>query len=283
LILIAIALLAGTAAFGVRALLGTQKHARPLPAAAPDETLPHYHEIMEIIRPLNYSSFYAIQKPGVTLSIDFKHRTWTVHNIRRYAPNGTLLLDEGRNGLCGELAYYTFQKIKPFLIKPWQIKFARTTESGFFSDAESNHVVLVLGDPATQATYLLDPSFHQCGTTTEFSQYTFLGAKDDLPSFEQKDPDTTLAVDHSFPLFIRNDFLILLSVESVSGFVDPKNVMLAISARRRYETSDHYLMVLRREGNQTKWFEDEDATKNLLTRKETEAIRERLSAWMEAL
>ena len=282
LILIAIVFLAGTAAFGVRGFLGAEKNAKP-PASGPDKNLPHYHEIMEVIRPLNYSGFYAIQKPGITLSIDFKRRTWTVHNIRRYAPDGTLLLDEGRNGLCAELAYYTFQKIKPLLSKPWQIKFARTTESGFFFDVESNHVVLVLGDPETQAAYLLDPSFHQYGTTAEFSQYTILAAKDDLPSFEQKDPDTTLAVDHSFPLLIRNNSLVLLSVESISGFVDPKNIMLAISSRRRYEASDHYLMVLRREGGQTKWFENEDDAKGLLTEKEIDEIRKRFIAWMDIL
>ena len=275
-------LIVGTAIFFAPGILGLRKKTAPPFAFAVKEP-PYYHKIMEIIRPLNYSLFSIIQKPGVALSVDFKNRTWTLHNIRHYAPNGTLLLDEGRNGLCAELAYYTFLKIKPFLSKPWEIKFARATEPNFFSAIKSNHVVLILGNSATQATYLLDPSFHNYGGTSEFPQYTVLGAKDDLPSLQRKDPDATLDVDGSFPLLIRNDFLILLSVESVSGFADPENHMIAISFRRRYETPDNYLLVLCKQGSQTKWLENEEALKKLLAPKEIEMIRKKFVEWMDNL
>ena len=278
----AAALIVGTAIICAPGILWAQKDAAP-PSASRAKNPPHYHEIMEIIRPLTYSGFYVIQKPGVTLSVDFKNRTWTLHGIRNYAPDGTLLLDEERNGLCAELAYHTFQKLMPILSKQWKIKFARVTEPDFFSAAESNHVVLILGNPATQATYLLDPSFHHYGSTTEFPQYTVLGAKNELPSFEKKDPDATLAVDASFPLLIRNNSLILLSIKSVSGSLDPENLMFAISSRRRYETSDHYLMALSRQDGQTKWLKNGGAMKKLFTPEEIEGIRKKFVAWTETL
>ena len=253
------------------------------PVRPQTQNLPHYDEIMKIIQPLNYSGFYVIQKSGVTLSVDFKVRTWTLRGLRRYAPDGTLLLDEERNGLCAELAYHTFQKIKPILSKQWEIKFVRVIEPDFFSSAESNHVALILGDPATQATYLLDPSFHLYGATTQFPQYTVLGAKDDLRSFEQKDPDVTMTMDSYFPLLIRNGSLILFSAEAISGSLDPQNFMLAISSRLRDGTSNTYLIALCKQNGQIKWLQNEGALKKLLTQDETKEIRKKLISWAENL
>ena len=278
----AVTLIIGAIIFCAPGILWAQKNAA-LPSAGPVKNLPHYHEIMKIIQPLTYSGFYAIQKPGVTLSIDFKNRTWTLHGMRRYAPDGTLLLDEGRNGLCAELAYHTFQKLMPLLSKQWEIKFARVSEPDFFSAIESNHVVLILGDPITQATYLLDPSFHRYGTTAEFPRYTILGAKNDLLSFEKRDPDATLPVDDSFPLLIRNNSLILLSVESVSGALDAKNLVLAISSCNRSRTSNAYLMALRKENGRVKWLQNEAAMKKLFTPEEIEGIKKKFVAWTQTL
>ena len=278
----AVVFFTGMVFFVTPEILGAQEKAVQ-PVRPQTQNLPHYDEIMKIIQPLNYSGFYVIQKSGVTLSVDFKARTWTFHGMRRYAPDGTLLLDEERSGLCAELAYHTFQKIKPILSKQWEIKFVRVIEPDFFSSAESNHVALILGDPVTQATYLLDPSFHLYGTTTQFPQYTVLGAKDDLRSFEQKNPDVTMNIDSYFPLLIRNGSLILFSAEAISGSLDPKNFVLAISSRPRDKTSHSYLIALRKQNGQIKWLHNEGVLKKLLTQDETKEIQKKLASWAKNL
>lgn len=253
------------------------------PSASLDKNPPHYDEIMRIIRPLNYSGFYMFQKPGVTLSIDFKGRTWALHGLRRYTPDGTLLLDDAQNGLCAELVYHTFQKLSPLLSKPWEIKFVQALEPDFFSEEGSNHVVLILGAPGTKTTYLLDPSFHRYGATADFPQYTVLGAKDSLPSFEKNDPDVRLPVNDSFPVLIRNHSLILLSVESVSGSLDPKNFILAISARGRSKTSSHYLLALHQQAGKTQWLRNENAMKKFFSLEEAKQIKDKFVEWMGTL
>src|SRR5665213_2730196 len=105
---------------------------------------PYYDAVMRIIAPLEYSGVPVMVKPQVGLSIDFAKRTWTLHNIHDYDSQGRVILEQGRYGLCAELATFVFEQMKPFLSNQYEVRFAMVTESGFFAAGQSNHIVLVL-------------------------------------------------------------------------------------------------------------------------------------------
>ena len=108
---------------------------------------PYYKEIMDIIRPLDYSVIPSlVLQSNIKLSIDFTNKTWSLLNFHQFDSNGNIILDYGRYGLCGELASYTYNRIKYFFNDRYVIKFAQVSESGFFLTPNSSHAVLIIYD-----------------------------------------------------------------------------------------------------------------------------------------
>lgn len=261
--------------FVLLAALPQQAHAGDKP--------PRYDEVMEIIKPLEYSGLHCILPVDVSLSVDAKNKTWTLRNIRTYDEQGNVLLAEGRYGLCAELAFHAYRRVKNLLGDNYLIKFARVAESDFFDTPESNHVVLLIVDRAGNQGYLLDPSFHAYDQNFEPKKYTFYGVKDSLADFEEKNRDIVFSLDSAFPLLVKKNALIVLTVEPLDGKFDRQNLTLSVLAKRRSSSRGHYLFVVRTRDGKTKTFGNQRATRRLLTREEESLIGNKLLTWVKTL
>ena len=220
-------------------------------------------------------------KPQVTLSVDFDKRTWTLHNIHEYDSQGVILLEEGRFGLCAELATYVFEKIKPLLDGRYDVKFAMVTESGFFSADQSNHIVLLLMDKSDNQIYLIDPSFHKYARMKDLPEYHVLNTQDTLSFVKDKSHDVFFSVDQGIPLYIKNDSLLSFSVTSVDGKFDRDNFILVISANRRYKFSGRDIVVIGRHNKEFEDFQDKNTLNQLLTAGEIKILFDKLKIWFE--
>ena len=242
---------------------------------------PMYEAIMKIMEPLEYSGVPVMVKPQVSLSIDFNHRTWTLHNIHEYDNQGGVILEEGHYGLCAELATFLFEKIKPLLNGRYEVKFAMASEAGFFSEGQSNHIVLLLVDGLDKQVYLMDPSFHKYGRINDFPEYHILNIQDTLSFLKDKSPDFSFGADQAIPLYIKNDSLLSFSVTSVDGRFDKDNFIFAISANRRYKFASRDIVLIGRKNKEFLDFEDKPMLNELLTPDEIKILFDKLKIWLE--
>ncbi len=247
----------------------------PLPAP------PFYDAIMKIIGPLEYSGVPVMVKPQVALSIDFDKRTWTLHNIHEYDDQGTVILEQGRYGLCAELAVFLFEKIKPLLNGRYEVKFAMVTESGFFATEQSNHIVLLLVGKSDKQVYLIDPSFHKYARMKDLAEYQVINIQDTLSFVRDKSHDISFGVDQAIPLYIKNDFLLSFSVTSVDGKFDKDNFIFVISANRRYKFSGRDIVIIGRHNKEFEDYEDKALLNQLLASGEIKVLFDKIKNWIE--
>jgi hypothetical protein len=244
---------------------------------------PYYDAIMKIIAPLEYSGVPVMVKPEVSLSIDFDRRAWTLHNIHEYDSQGVIILEQGRFGLCAELATFVFEKIKPMLDARYEVKFAMATESGFFAAEQSNHIVLLLVDQSDKQAYLIDPSFHKYARMKDLTEYHVVNIQDTLSFVKDKSHDVVFDVNQAIPLYIKNDYLLSFSVTSVDGKFDKDNFILVIAANRRNKFSGHDIVVIGRHNKEFEDFEDKNTLNQLLTEGEINTLFGKLKSWIEQI
>jgi len=242
---------------------------------------PFYDAIMKIMAPLEYSGVPIMVSPQVSLSIDFNKRMWTLHNIHEYDSQGGVILEQGRYGLCAELATFLFEKIKPLLTDRYIVKFAMVEESGFFSAGQSNHIVLILLDTMTSQSYLIDPSFHKYGRLKGLPEYHVINVQDTLSFVKDQSHDVSFSVDQAIPLYIKNDFLLSFAVTSVDGKFDRGNFIFVISANRRYKFAGHDMVGIGRHNKEFEDLEDKAALNQLLTQDEINVLFEKLRIWIQ--
>ena len=220
-------------------------------------------------------------KPQVGLSVDFKNWTWTLHNIHDYDPQGGIVLEQGRYGLCAELATFVFEKIRPLLDGRYEVEFAMVAESGFFSKSQSNHIVLLLVDKSDRQVYLIDPSFHKYGRMKDLTEYQVLNTQDTLSFVKDKSHDVFFSVNQAIPLYIKNDFLLSFSVTSVDGRFDKDNFIFVISAIRRYKFASHDIVLIGWRKKEFEDFEDKTLLDQILTPDEIKVLFDKLKIWIE--
>jgi len=247
------------------------------------EDLPYQETVLSMIRPLEYSALPVMLDPEVSLEVDFSKRVWILRNFREYDEAGQLVLKEGRYGLCAGLAAHVHQELKPLLGERYSIEFARATEPDFFDTLASNHILLVISDRLNGEIFMLDPSFHRYGRPETFSGYVLHAGKDVLGSIQRSDRDAVFNIGDTMPLVIRNGSLVVFSVESVKGTLDPQNIVLAIGARRRQSSSGRYLFALRKQGGKIETLQEEPMLEQLLSREERVRLAQKLLSWMQAL
>lgn len=248
-----------------------------------DKKLPFEKEIMKIIKPLRYSGIPALIRDEVSLSVDFKNQTWTLHNIHRYDSQGNILLEEGRYGLCGELASYTYGKIYPIVKNRYGIVFVRVAESGFFLHPKATHIVLLLYDVDTQDAYLLDPTFKRYGHVESFSNYVLFDFNDTIEGIPERDRDVSFSVDTGTPLVIYNDFISVLSVNSVDGKFDRNNFSLQITASRKHQYSGRYVFGFRKKDGINEFFEDPWIRKDVMSSRDIQRMKKKIISWAEKI
>ncbi len=247
----------------------------------PTNGIPQYSQIMSIISPLQYSGLPTLLRNEVNLLINFTTQTWQLTNIHRFDKNGNLILEEGRYGLCGELASYTYTKIAPLLEPQYAIKFHQVAESGFFLQPQSSHIILMIYDKTDPTkTFLLDPSFARYGPLDSFDNYLFYGNRDNLEFIENQDKDITLPIDGGTPILIKNDRILLLSVETLDGKFDHKNFAIAITATRRFKYSGRYVLIIRKTEDNVDFFENTYLATKLFDQKTYQDLKNKIIFWV---
>jgi len=241
---------------------------------------PLYDVIMKIMSPLEYSGVPVMVKPQVVLSVDFNNWKWTLRNIHEYDAQGGVILEQGRFGLCAELATFLFEKIKPLLGGRYEVKFAMVAESGYFSVGQSNHIVLLLVDKSDHQVYLIDPSFHKYARMKDLPEYHVLNIQDTLSFVKDRSRDVSFSVNQAIPLYIKNDVLLSFSVTSVDGRYDKDNFIFVISAMRRYKFAGRDIVVIGRRNKEFEDFEDRSMLNTLLTSDEIKILFDKLKSWI---
>ncbi len=241
--------------------------------------LPYYMRVKEVTSPLAYSGLVALMDPGVTLSINFDKKTWTLHNLHKFDANGDILLDQGKFGLCGELAAYTYRKIHPLFGDDYLILFVRAAEAGFFLRPLSSHTVLAIIDKNTKERFFLDPSFGRYGREADFSEYMFFEVVPPEIHLNGLKPDVVFGVDSGTPIFIREKFILYLTVESVEGRFDKDNFILSITANKKHEFSGRYVYALKVLDGKPRRFRNDALLKRFLSQEEAGSLLNRLDQW----
>ena len=242
---------------------------------------PYYDEIMKIMEPLAYSGVPVMVKPQVSMSVDFSHWTWTLRNIHEYDAKGGIILEQGRFGLCAELATFLFERVKPLLDQRYELKFAKATESGFFPSIGSNHIVLLLVDKAQGQVYLIDPSFHKYARVEDLGEYHVYGVQDTLSFIADKSHDVSFGANQAIPLYIKNDVLLSFAVTSVDQKFDRDNFIFVISANQRNKFSGRDIVVIGRHNKEFEDFEDRAVLNGLLTPEEIKVLFDKFKIWIQ--
>ena len=242
---------------------------------------PFYDAIMKIMAPLEYSGVPVMANPRVTLTIDFNQRTWTLHHIHEYDDQGVIVLEQGRYGLCAELATYLYEKIKPLLDERYGVRFAMVAESGFFSTAQSNHIVLVLVDRTDNQVYLIDPSFHKYARIQDLKDYQVINIQDSLSFVKDKSHDSSFGVNQAIPLYIKNDYLLSFSVTAVDGKFDKDNFILAVSATRRFKFTGRDIIFIGRRNKEFEDVQEKEILNQILTPQDINTLFDKLKSWIE--
>lgn len=246
---------------------------------------PYHKEIEKIIEPLRYSGVKRFLDPSVCISLDFENETWRLHNIHKFDNKGQIILDESRYGICGELAVYAYQKIRPIFGDRYKISFLGSAESGFFNSVRASHVVLRIVEPSflSPTVYILDPSFRRYGRIDEFEDYIFLEVIDPRYMLDTAKTDEVFPVGNTSPLLIRKKSLMQIVVERNGDKFDKNNFVLALTATKKHKFAGRYVFALRKNEGKIETFENKMLANQLLKHEEYEALCARLRHIFEAM
>ncbi len=238
---------------------------------------PYFAEVNKIIKPLQYSGFQMFTAEDVYLTLDFAKGIWTLHNIHSFDDNGDFILQEGKYGTCGELAAYTHEKIEPIFKDDYEIKFVMASQSGYFLTPKASHVVLRVSKKSyPRKEYIIDPSFHKYGPIEDFEDYFFLEEMDNLDFLEKKDNNITQQFSSAIPLFIRKDYLVGFTVESMYGNSAMKHFVLALTLNKKHNYAGRYLFALRSINGGTEILEDKKLAREILSEQEWDALTRKI-------
>lgn len=249
--------------------------------AAIDTEIPYQDAVNQIMAPLNYSGIDNILGKDALVSLDIDKRVWNLHNSYRFDNDGNILLNSNHSGLCGTLSRYMYGKIKDvFPQDRYKIMFEKVKEKDFFFTPQATHMILTVTDLETGKKYLLDPSFKRYGAIEDFDNYIFV-EQDEPETFlaSNQSPDKFFDVDSATPIMIRNDYLLVFSVESVDGKIDKNHFILAISAVKRQATSGDYVMGLKYIDGYLQTYSDEGLMRRLLKPEEVTRFQQRMLQW----
>jgi hypothetical protein len=245
---------------------------------------PYQKEIEKIISPLRYSGIADLNRPEVYLTIDFDRKQWTLKNIHTFDKEGNLLLAEGKYGLCGDLAAYTYQKLTDILDKQrFVINFVKVYESGYFSPPISTHYVLCIIDrkkfdkknKLVPKIYVLDPSFRRYGEISMFENYIPVEYKTSLYFFENKSPNETFKAGAATPLYISRHTLVSLGIDSANNKFDKDNFKLKLTCVKRHSFMLHDVLTLEIQDGQYSENEDKENISRYLDGKTYAVLKKR--------
>lgn len=245
------------------------------------KSVPHFDAVMEILAPLEYSGMHNILDKDSQLSVDFDKRTWTLHNIFHFDDEGSDILVEGKKGLCVRLSRYVYKKIKPIFPQDrYEIFFEKARERDYFFAPQATHFLLTVLDKESSVKYLIDPSFKRYGRIEDFEEYEFfdrLAPESFIAS--NRSSDKSFNIDSASPVFIRDGYLVVFSVESVEGKVDRNHFILSISAVKHQAQSGEYVLGLKYVDGYIQTYSNDKLMRRLLKPDEVTKFQQRLLQW----
>ncbi len=246
-----------------------------------DQALPYLDEVTRIMAPLEYSGIHNILNKDSRLSVDFEKRTWTLHNTFQFNDDGNDILVEGKNGLCVRLARYVYKQIEPLFPKDrYEIYFEKAREKDYFFAPQATHILLTVFDKETSIKYMIDPSFKRYGRIDDFDEYMFFNREaPEVFIRSNRSTDKFFNVDSASPIFIRDGYLVVFSVESVDGKIDRNQFILSISAVKRQAEKGEYIMGLKYVDGYIQTYSDDKLMRRLLKPDEVTKFQQRLLQW----
>jgi len=255
---------------------GSNKNKEEVPEQKQAVIVPYSEKVHAIIKNLKYSGIEMFVRDDVTLNLDFANKLWSLNNLHRFDQSGNLILENGTNGTCGELAAYAYEKVKPLFGDRYEIKFVKSAQSGFFLSSRDSHITLYIKekdtDPLSEKVFIIDPSFHRYGHISEFEDYLFTDSMASLPFIDKQETSADIQIHSALPLFIGGDYLLGFAVESNDGVFDKKNFILALILTKKYKFSGRYLFAIRNNNGKVEKFENKMLIKHVLNEKEYEGL-----------
>ncbi|MDD5020136.1 MAG: hypothetical protein PHH75_07090 [Candidatus Omnitrophica bacterium] len=250
-----------------------------------DENAPFHKEIKKILKPLKYSGLKRLLRPDVWVSADFKQKKWTLHNVHRYDDQGRVVLEEGRYGVCQELAAYVYDQIQPLFKDRYDIRFVSVAESGFFPYPQGSHmgICIVQRRMFGEKVYFLDPTYHRYGDIDAFNEYLFFDAAHHLTLQTEHNADVTAVVNGVTPLVIRENYIIGLSMEAVADRFDKNNFTLSVIATRKYRYTGRHIFALKMADGKKYEIEDEGMAHFLLNGEEYGRLRGKIQEMFDKI
>lgn len=244
----------------------TQRESPLRPKLVIQEDAPNSELIRNIIRPLRYSGLPDLLRPEVSLAMDFPNKTWTLHELHRFDAQGNIILNEGKYGVCGDLAAYVYQKIKPYFPGDrYNIEFIQAAESSYFQgEAGGVHIIMRIIDLAAGKTgdrynkvYVLDPSLRRYGNPEYFADYRAIDNFAMLEFLKSQRRYQTFRLNKGTPVIINRKAIVSLYVVHEDGKFDPDNFGIMLSATPRYQFAGKMLFgIHKKDGKVT--YEEKD-------------------------
>lgn len=200
---------------------------------------PHAQTISNIIKPLRYTGINDLMNPKVYLSLNFKDRKWALNNIHNFDSSGKIVLHEGKYGLCGDLASYTYEQVKNLYDQKYKIDFMKVGEAGYFHSNNGSHIILRVIDTSLpqyhpDRMYFIDPSLRRYGNRDLFDQYTMIERYEPKEYLGSVNRDNVFDVGKGPPILITRDYMLSFNIRSVNGIFDRDNYRIALFAARKY-------------------------------------------------
>lgn len=258
----------------------------PCVVSSSKEVLPYADAVNEILTPLQYSGLSRFLDKNSRVTVDFKKRIWTLHNVVHFDDKGVDILDEGNSGLCGQLSRYVYHKIKNiFPLDRYKILFEKVREINYFFTPQASHFVVTITDLVAQRKYVIDPSFKRYGTVEDFEGYYYYIEEQNPATYIQvsKSPDKFFFINSASPMMIRDDLLLIFSVESVDGKVDKDHFILSISAVKPQATQGEYVLGLKFTDGYLQTYSNDDLVHRLFTEDEITHLQQRMFQWSLAI
>ncbi|MBN1687651.1 MAG: hypothetical protein JW893_00975 [Candidatus Omnitrophica bacterium] len=232
---------------------------------------PHREEVLKVIGPLRYSGFRDLMKPDVYVTLDFEKKQWTIHNVHTFDEKGNVILAEGKYGVCGDLAIYAYQKLRPVFEEKYALQFVKVAEAGYFNLGRGSHIVirvidktLPFGNP--HKIFLLDPSYGRYGSVDLFDQYYPL-EEFAAGSFKTDPPDEMSDLGGGPPILINDRAMLFFAVDGVGDQFDPNNYRFVLKAAKRYGYMNYEIFVIRKRNGKMDMLEKETPVSGLLPEK----------------
>ncbi|MBL8013654.1 MAG: hypothetical protein JNN05_07380 [Candidatus Omnitrophica bacterium] len=257
----------------------------PVWISSAQKNLPYQDTVSEILAPLQYSGLSSLLDKDSNVSVDFEKKIWILHQELNFDDEGVEILDEGNSGLCGRLSRYVYQKIKNvFPSDRYKILFEKVREKDYFFAPQASHFVVTIKDLVNEEKYVIDPSFKRYGAVGDFDVYHYIEEQDPQAYINaNKSSERFFFIDSASPIMIRDDALLVFSVESVDGQIDKNHFILSISAVKKQASRGEYVLGLKYIDGYLQTYINEELLHRLLTEDEVTHLQQKMFQWSVAI